>query len=254
MAKLQSVADLKAYALRKLGSPVINIEVDTTQATDRIEDAIQMFVERHYDGVEETYIKITTSATDVTNGYFTIPDNIVAITALLEPNTGGANGESFMDAEWQFGKATMEDLLSGTPSSETFNSYELTLQYIELMNRYFTPARHFTHNRATNQMFVHGTTFVDGNTFIIKGYRMVVPDEGTGYAIDLFDDAWLKKYTTALIKQQWGSNLSKYEGASLPGGVSTRGPELYSEATEEINQLLEEFSATYELPLDFTVG
>jgi len=62
MAKLQSVADLKAYALRKLGSPVINIEVDTTQATDRIEDAIQMFVERHYDGVEETYIKITTSA------------------------------------------------------------------------------------------------------------------------------------------------------------------------------------------------
>jgi len=253
MAKLQSVADLNAYALRKLGSPVINIEVDATQVTDRLEDAIQMFVERHYDGVEETYVKITTTATDVTNGYFSIPDNIVAITALLEPSSGSGD-ESFMDMEWQFGKATMEDLLSGTPDGETFATYELTLEYIELMNRYFVPARHYTHNRATNRMYVHGATLVDGNSFIIKGYRAVVPDEGTGYAIDLYDDAWLKKYSTALIKQQWGSNLKKFAGASLPGGQEIKGQEIYDEATEEITNLLEEFSNTYELPLDMMMG
>jgi len=253
MAKLQSVTDLKNYALRKLGSPVINIEVDNGQVTDRIEDAIQMFVERHYDGVEETYVKITTTATDVTNGYFTLPDNIVAVTQLLEPNSGSGS-EPFMDKEWQLARASADEILSGTPSGETFTSYELTLEYIEMMNSYFTPARHFTHNRATNRLYVHGATFVDGNSFITKGYRAVVPDESAGYAIDLYDDAWIKKYTTALIKQQWGANLKKFAGAALPGGQEVRGQEIYDEATEEINALLEEFSLTYELPLDFVVG
>jgi len=252
MSKLQSVADLKSYVLRRLGSPVINIEVADDQVTDRIEDAIQLFVERHYDGVEETYVKITTSAADVTNGYFSIPDNVVAVTTLLEPNTGSS--EPFMDAEWQFGRASMEDLLSGVPDGETFTSYELTREYIELMNHYFAPARHFTHNRATNRLYVHGATLIENNSFIIKGYRAVVPDEATSYAIDLYDDTWIKKYTTALVKQQWGSNLKKFAGATLPGGQEIRGQEIYDEASEEITTLLEEFSDTYELPLDFVMG
>lgn len=253
MAKLQSVLDLKSYSLRKLGSPVINIEVADEQVIDRIEDAIQMFVERHYDGVEESYVKITTSASDVTNGYFTIPDNIVAITALLEPNAG-KSGEPFMDMEWQFGAAMIEDVLSGVPGGETFTTYEMTLEYIQLMNRYFAPARHYTHNRATNRLYVHGTSFIEDNSFMIKCYRAVVPDELSGYAVDLYDDAWIKKYSTALIKQQWGANLKKFAGASLPGGQEVRGQEIYDEASEEIVNLLEEFSSTYELPLDFSIG
>ena len=71
---------------------------------------------------------------------------------------------------------------------------------------------------------------------------------------EIFDDIWLKKYTTALIKKQWGSNLSKFEGVQLPGGVSLRGGEIYSEASEEVGKLEEELQLTYELPINFDVG
>jgi hypothetical protein len=291
MAKLQSATDLKEYAYRRLGYPKVEIQVDDTQAMDRIDDAIQLFVERHFDGVEEKYITITFDATDEANQYLTLNDDIVAVTRIYEP--GRYSSEAMSDVRY---KIMFDQMFDMTKVSMQY--YEMTMQNLSMISDYFNPDRTFTFNKANNRLYSHSGTILgpsckvkgvcsdasittealcvspatwtaystesicttagelwyEGSKMMIRAFVGLAPDTGTSYALDVYNDEWIKKYTTALIKKQWGSNMKQFDGMPLPGGIVVNGQQLWDEANEEILRLEEQFSLEYEMPTNFLVG
>lgn len=242
MALLQSADDLIEYAYRRLGKPVINIEVDITQAQDRVDDALQLFIQRHFDGYEQQWIKYTLTANDISRGYKLLDEDIISVVEIIPMSSTTA--ESWTDITYQFKLHRIEDF-----SAITMTNYVLSMQQINLIKQILTPVRSFTFNRLTHQLSLLGNLKA-GNFFVVKVYRALDPDS---YA-DIYNDEWLKKYTTALIKQQWGSNLKKFGNIQMPGGIELNGAEIYGEAEGEIQKLEEEFSLKYELPVDMFIG
>ena len=270
MAKLQTVDNLRDYAYRKLGAPKIDIQVDDTQAYDRIDDALQKFIERHYDGAEEKFITYEFTATDEANQYITLDDTIVAVTRIYEP--GKYSSEAMADVRYRI---MFDEMFDMTKVNMAY--YEITLEHLEMVQSYFNLDRTFTFNKATNRLYSHsgkiigpscsddvsltqndceglGGTWTVGNSMLLRAWKAVVPDESSGYAVDVYNDEWIKKYATAQIKQQWGANLKQFDGMPLPGGITINGQQVWDEAKEEIEKLEEEFSLNYELPVNFIVG
>ena len=272
MAKLQSVDNLRDYAYRKLGAPKIDIQnyVDDTQAYDRIDDALQLFVERHFDGAEEKFVTVEFTADDETNGYLTLHDDIIAVTRIYEP--GRYSSEAMSDVRYRIMFDEMFDM-----TKISLQYFEITMEHLEMIQSYFRLDRTFTFNKATNRLYSHsgkiigpkcsdeaettqvdceaaGETWTAGNSLLLRAWQAVRPDESSGYAIDIFNDEWIKKYATAQIKQQWGANIKQFDGMPLPGGITINGQQVWDEAKEEIDKLEEEFSLNYELPANFIVG
>ena len=232
MAKLQSATDLKDYAYRRLGSPKVDIQVDDTQAMDRIDDALQMFVERHYDGAEEKYVTIAFTATDETNQYVTLNDDIIAVTRIYEP--GRYSSEAMNDVRYQIAFDQMFDL-----TKVNMQYFEMTMQHLDMISDYFKPDRTFTFNKANNRLYSHsgtmlgpscnvkgvcsdasittealcvspatwtsystesicttaGETWYTGSAIVLRAFVGLTPDTGTSYALDVYNDEWIKKYT-----------------------------------------------------------
>jgi len=390
---IESVNQLRDYCLERLGSPVINIEGDDAQWKSRINDAIQFFVERHYDGVEEVFFRKTVFPEDAKNGYVTIDGDIVAVTEYFKRGETGMSSEIWDDAEWNY----MDEVnRHGGFSSSSYGlvDYYLTRTYISLLNDLFGSSHHgYNFNKGTNrfypkssftsvgssdllgttedygdwtstnstisvndaewingeltgmtltsdasgafditqskvtdhyvsgtytstiilkkgtytgnvvlkildrddyelgreiitpttkwdQYFVsgtadgynindlkvviesetdaigvgetilfHGITLYKNSYIVVKGYKAVSEDD-----TDILDDPWMKRYATAMIKQQWGNNTKKYDGVQLPGGITMKGTEIYQEATEEIALLESEFAQRYEMPDMIYIG
>jgi hypothetical protein len=247
MAKLQSVDNLRDYAYRKLGAPKIEIQVDDTQAYDRIDDALQLFVERHFDGAEEKFVIIEFTADDETNEYLTLDDEIIAVTRIYEP--GRYSSEAMSDVRYRILADEMFDM-----TKINMQYFEITMEHLEMISSYFRLDRTFTFNKATNRLYSHSGKIIEGNKILLRAYQAVIPDESSSYALDVFNDEWIKKYATAQIKQQWGANMKQFDGMPLPGGITINGQQVWDEAKEEIEKLEEEFSLNYELPANFIVG
>jgi len=292
MAKLQSAIDLKEYAYRRLGYPKVEIQVDDTQAMDRIDDTLQMFIERHFDGVEEKFVTIAFTPEDEINQYVTLNDDIVTVTRIYEPGT--YSSEAMSDVRYQMAFDQMFDM-----TKINMQYFEMNMQHLDLISDYFLPDRTFTFNKANNRLYSHsgtilgprcqirgicsdsafatdanciagngtwtayatetqcttaGENWYPGSKMMVRAFVGVSPDESTSYALDVFNDEWVKKYTTALIKKQWGSNMKQFDGMPLPGGIVVNGQQLWDEANEEIIRLEEEFSLNYEMPTNFIVG
>lgn len=247
MAKLQSVDNLRDYAYRKLGAPKIEIQVDDTQAYDRIDDALQLFVERHFDGAEEKFVIIEFTADDETNEYLTLDDEIIAVTRIYEP--GRYSSEAMSDVRYRIMFDEMFDM-----TKISLQYFEITMEHLEMIQSYFRLDRTFTFNKATNRLYSHSGKIIEGNKILLRAYQAVIPDESSSYALDVFNDEWIKKYATAQIKQQWGANMKQFDGMPLPGGITINGQQVWDEAKEEIDKLEEEFSLNYELPANFIVG
>ena len=247
MAKLQSVDDLRDYAYRKLGAPKIDIQVDDTQAYDRIDDTLQLFVERHFDGAEEKFVTIEFTADDETNEYLTLDDDIVAVTRIYEP--GRYSSETMSNINYRIMFDEMFDM-----TKVNMQYYEITLEHLEMIQSYFNLDRTFTFNKANHRLYSHSGKIIEGNKILLRAWQAVRPEESSGYAVDIFNDEWIKKYATAQIKQQWGANMKQFDGMPLPGGITINGQQVWDEAKEEIDKLEEEFSLNYELPVNFIVG
>lgn len=242
MAKLESPNDLRDYCLRKLGSPVINIEVDQTQIDDRIDDTLQLFIQRHFDGVEEVWLKQTISESEAIAGEKKLPSSIVAVTGLIPLTSSVA--EPWADIKVQFKLQNIVDF-----TAPDMVNYALTLQHVNLINQMLSPVRTFNFNAKTHKLKLLGD-LVAGNFFIVSAYKAIDPEMYT----DVYNDEWVKKYCTAQIKKQWGSNLKKFKNIQMPGGVEFDGQQIFDEADGEIEKLVEEFSLTYELPVDMMIG
>mgnify|MGYP001337246653 FL=1 len=246
---------LQDYCLRRLGHPVIEINVDDEQISDRIDDALEFFAEYHFDGVEKVYLKHTITQTDIDNEWIPMDDPaspvggpVIGVRRVLPVPNFNAFQTGFFNEEFQL---RLQDLNTFTGTS--LLNWQMSLQNFRMVDYLFTVNATVLFNRKQNKLYLEtdwaGKFSVD-DILIIEAYRILDPSQ---YA-EVYNDIFLKKYCTALIKRQWGENLKKFEGVQLPGGVTLNGKTIYDEAVDEINKIEEEMNLKWELPPDGFIG
>jgi len=241
MATPTTRTEFKKYCLRELGYPVLEINVDDDQVEDRIDDALEYYRDFHYDGTEHDFYKVQVSASDITNGYITLPETIVGVVGVM-PIGAGLNTNNLFNLRYQI---TLNEIYDWAHS--TFANYTMSMERIALMQELFVGKQLVRYNRHTDRLYIDmdwENKVSAGEYIIVECYKTVDP---TSYA-DVWGDRWLRKYATQLIKRQWGTNMKKFTGMQLPGGVQFSGQEIYQEADEEIKRLEEEMINTYSLP------
>lgn len=317
MAKPTTRAQFKDYCLRKLGHPVIQINVDDDQVEDRIDDALNFFYDYHYDGTQQMYLKHQIKQEDIDRQWIYCPDAVMFITGILPFDQSNSSVNMF-DLRYQL---RLHDLYDFT--SVSYVSYEITMQHIRTLNLLFSGTPQIRFNRKMNRLHLDIDWTRDvavGDWVIIECYRAVTPDTITltgtaeisntsnvvtgtgtvftqevsindeitinsqtkrvvnitsdtslnvtsaytssqssqsvtisGYA-DVWNDRFLKAYATAKIKQQWGSNMKKFSGIAMPGGVTLNGKEIYDEASEELEKLEDDIKSTQSMPSEIFMG
>jgi hypothetical protein len=235
------------YCLRELGEPVIEINIDDQQIEDRVDEAIEYWRQHHYDGVEKIYMKHLVTEQDVQNKYIPIPDLIYGVTHVFPVATGTSTSKSIFDLQYQL---RLNDLYDLTSTSIIY--YTQVMSHLALISQTLNGMTLYRFNRLTNKLYVDenwGDNIAVGTYLLVECYRVLDPAD----APRMYNESWLKHYTTALLKKQWATNIKKFQGLQLPGGVQVDGDKLYSEAKEEIEKLetdLRDKSA----PLEFFMG
>lgn len=236
------------YCLRRLGSPVININVDEMQLEDRIDDAIQFFQEYHFDGVEQLHLPHQITQQDYDNKYIAIPPAVISVTGVVPTTMSGGSNMNPFDLQYQMRLNQFNNF-----SNMSIIQYDMMQSYLSLLRFEFQVNPRIQFNRHQQQLHLNldwDREISIGDYLIIECYRVL--DPVTFPAI--WDDRFLKFYATALIKRQWGSNLKKFQGVQLPGGVTLDGNAIYSEADAEAQKIEEEMQLRYELPPNFLIG
>ena len=251
MANPTSRATLIEYCKRRLGDHVIEINVDEDQLEDRVDEALQYYQEYHSDATVRTYLKHLVTATDVTNEYITLSNDIIFVSKLFPISSSFNTSFNFFDIKYQM---MLNDIADLQNFAGDLAYYEQMQQYLGMLDMKLNGTPQVQFSRRQNRLYVFGD-FADkdikaGEYIIAEVYKIIDPDTHTS----VYNDMWLKEYTTALIKQQWGANLIKFEGMQLPGGVVLNGRQIYDDATSEIAQLRENIRLEHELPADFFVG
>jgi hypothetical protein len=266
MAVPNSRESLIQYSLRLLGAPVIDINVDWQQCEDRLDDALEYFTERHFDGVEKVFFKYQITQQDINNKYISTdnigPPNgvdgptgkqIVSVVKVLQ--FGAFSNINMFDIRYQLALTDYFGInrnLSGVYSMG-LASYDSTKRYIKLIEDLFQPEKAVVFSKVTNKLYLNtdwAKEMTVGDYLVIQAYAALDPEQYT----EIFNDRYLKRYVAALIKRQWGSNMSKFDGVALPGGVVMRGGQIYAEAVQEIAQIEQDVLRSYELPVDFMTG
>lgn len=316
MAEPKTRAEFKDYCLRRLGHPVIQINVDDDQIEDRIDDSLQYFHDYHFNGCEQMFMKHQIQQADIDRGWIYCPDAVIYVTGVI-PFDQSSSSVNMFDLRYQL---RLHDLYDFT--SVSYVSYELTMQHIRTLNLLFSGTPAFRFNRHQNKLFLDIDWSRDlqvGQYVVVECYRKLVPDNitltgsatvsssnlyvtGTGTVFDqqilpgdevnfgaetkrvkaipnpttlivdtpfiansnnvtmiktgisdVWNDRFLKRYGTAMIKLQWGNNLSKFAGIQMPGGVTFDGVRIANEAQAEIDKI-EEDVQSYILPGEFFLG
>tara|TARA_B100000902_G_scaffold212932_1_gene202466 strand:+ start:617 stop:1573 length:957 start_codon:yes stop_codon:yes gene_type:complete len=316
---LSTRQELIDYCLRRLGAPVIEVNVDDDQVSDRIDDALQHWNEYHFDGTERTYVKhkltgstltLTGSATfttgetitggtsgakatvhssssgtsviyektstaapfeanetitgaesgttatissiskgDIENGFITVSNNILNIVRVFKFGAiVGSKSDGLFDVDYQFALNDLYNLLSAD-----ITYYAMTKTHMTTLEQMFRNERQIRWNRKTNKLHIDADlseTYDIDDYVVAEAYAILDPSTYT----EVYDDMFLKRYATALIKRQWGENLKKFAGIQMPGGVTLNGDQIYQEAIAEIQQIEEEMQLKYELPPTLMVG
>ena len=317
MAKPTTRAEFKTYCLRRLGFPVIEINVDDDQVDDRIDDALAFFNDYHFDGTEKIFMKHRITQEDIDRRWIHCPDAVTFVTNVF-PFDDSNSSINMFDLRYQL---RLHDLYDFT--SVSYVSYEMTMQHIQTLNLLFSGKPQFRFNRHQNKLFLDIDWSSDrevGEYVIVECYRQLQPDSvtltgtvtctntsntvtGTATVFDreilendviviggeekqvrhilspteltlyspvssnktsvsvvktglsdVWNDRFLKKYATAKIKYQWGSNLSKFAGIQMPGGVTLDGVRIMQEAQAELDKIEEEMYTMSSLPSEILTG
>jgi len=232
---------LEEYCLRKLGHPVHQVNITDEQISDRIDDALQFFGENIFDGIEKVFLQHTVTSTDITNRYIPATDPILGVIRIF-PSKGIFSG-SFFDQEFQL-RVTDLNTFTGVSSID----YYVNQLNFSLLEKLLATERSFTFNKKKNQIGIDSkwgeNGLSEGDVIVIEAYAILDPQTYT----EVYNDSFLKEYATALIKQQWGMNLSKFENVQLPTGITVNGGKIFDDATEEIKQLIEDVPNKWTLP------
>jgi len=251
MANPTSRATLIDYCKRRLGDPVIEINVDEDQLEDRVDEALQYWQEYHSDATYRTYVSTLLTADDVTNGYITTSNDVLFVTRMFAISSSFNSSFNFFDIKYQL---MLNDIADMQNFAGDLAYYDQLNQYLSLLDMKLNGYPQTEFARKQNRLYLFGD-FTDGDAkageyIVYEAYKTVDPSTHTS----VYNDMWLKEYTTALIKQQWGANLIKFEGMQLPGGVILNGRQIYDDATTDIDKLRETLRTEHELPVDFFVG
>lgn len=249
MAKPNSRQTFIDYCLRALGEPVIEVNVDEDQISDRVDEALQLYQHYHADAIEKVYLSHEVTQTDIDNGYLSINDLITDVVRVMPLNDGFTANDMF-DVKYQM---HLQDIYSLSYMG-SLAEYEMAQQWLSLLNlRLDTDNKHISFDRHKNQLRIDMSWEEEvsvGSYIVVECYRILDPEVHT----DVYNDYFLKRYATQLIKRQWGINLKKFEGMVMPGGVTFNGQQLFDEAQEELRSLEEEIRLAWEQPIDFFMG
>ena len=252
---------LKQYALRALGKPVIEINVDDDQLEDRLDEALQYFAQYHYDGIRRTYLKYQYTEADKTrmtgdssesvtknsvttswkegNNFLVVPESVISVINIF-PFSNKSNMNLF-DVRYQLRLNDLYDF-----SSTSIINYDIVLRHLDFLDHILVGEKPLRFNQHDNRLYVDMDWKNDlavGEFLVIEAYRKLDPEQFT----DVYNDIYLKRYVTALFKKQWGANLSKFDGVAMIGGVTLNGRQIYSEALQDIDKLETEIRSTFEL-------
>ena len=238
--------EFKDYCLRRLGSPVIDINVDDQQVEDRIDEALLYYRDYHYDGTERALIAHEMTATDRTNKYISLNENVIGVTRLLPFQTSTTSSTLF-NVRYQ---VHLNDLFDF--SAESIIPYYMAMERVATLEELFTGQRQVRFNRHMDKLYIDmdWEKLNVGDFLVAHVYQKV---DGDTFS-DLWGDRWLAEYATCLIKYQWGSNLSKFTGMQLPGGVQFNGADILSQAQMEKDKLEQEMINSYSLPVHDMTG
>lgn len=250
MANPNSRQGLIDYVMRSLGDPVIEINIDPEQQEDRVDEALQYYQEFHSDATLRTYLKHQVTADDVTNEYISLDSNITYVSKLF-PIKGGAVTKDFFDIKYQL---HLNDIANLHTYMGDLAYYEQMQQYLSLIDMKLNGTPQVQFSRRENRLYIHGDfedkDIEEDDYIVAEVYKILDPDANTS----IYNDRWLKEYTTALFKRQWGSNLIKFEGMTLPGGVTLNGRQIYEDAQQDLERLRESIRSEHEFPADFFMG
>lgn len=248
MAKPTTRQELADYCLRALGAPVLEINIDEDQIEDRIDEAIQFYQEYHSDAVVRTFYKHQVTETDYVNNYLTLPDELISVLRVLNLSSGDA--ADMFSVKYQM---FLNDLY-GLRKPDSLINYEMTKQYMNAIELILTGStQQIIFTRHMNRLSIQDDwkSYVSvGQYIIIEGYQTINPNDFT----EVYNDMLLKKYLTALLKKQWGTNLLKFEGMTLPGGITLNGRAIYEDAIADIEKIETDFDTKYQMPPDFYMG
>jgi len=261
MANPATRETLKQYALRALGKPVIEINVDDDQLEDRLDEALQYFAQYHYDGIRRTYLKYQYTEADKTrmtgdsdesvtknsvttswkegNNFLVVPESVISVINIF-PFSNKSNMNLF-DVRYQLRLNDLYDF-----SSTSIINYDIVLRHLDFLDHILVGEKPLRFNQHDNRLYVDMDWKNDlavGEFLVIEAYRKLDPEQFT----DVYNDIYLKRYVTALFKKQWGANLSKFDGVAMIGGVTLNGRQIYSEALQDIEKLETEIRSTFEL-------
>lgn len=251
MANPNSRATLIDYCKRRLGDPVIEINVDEDQLEDRVDEALQYYQEYHSDATLRTYLKHLVTADDVANEYISLSSDITFVSKMFPVSSSFNSSFNFFDIKYQMMLNDVADLQN---FAGDLAYYEQMQQFLAILDMKLNGQPQIQWSRHENRLYIHGDFAdddIDVDDYIILDVYQIVD---TTSATSVFNDWWLKEYATQLIKQQWGMNLIKFEGVQLPGGVTFNGRQLYDDATAEIERLKERLHEDFSFAAPLMVG
>jgi|TARA_R100000030_G_scaffold97078_1_gene85757 hypothetical protein len=277
MAKPSTRQELIDYSLRKLGAPVLEVNVADEQIDDLVDDTIQFFNERHFDGVERMYLKYKITQDDIdrgkgpsdpgvsgittttvsnsvglttqfnyeeNNNYIQVPDSVIGIEKVFKFDASSISGGMFSIKYQLF----LNDLYYF--NSVELLQYSMTKTYLEDIDFLLTTDKQIRFNKRQGRMYldIDWGSQNAGDYLIIDCYRALDPANFS----KVYNDTFVKQYLTALIKKQWGQNLIKFQGVKLPGGTELNGRQLYEDGERDLAEIRQKMTSDYEMPpLDF---
>jgi hypothetical protein len=254
MATITNRADFTDYCLRRLGFPVIEINVDPDQINDRVDDALQKFQDYHFDGLQKVYLIHTITQQDIDQKYIDLSNvtdqsnnatEVVGVTRIF-PIQDSQAGINMFDLRYQLRLNELYDF-----TSASYINYTMTQQHLRMLEQLFTGEVPIRYQRHMERLYIDWSWGPQegplGSIIVAECYTVINPDVYSR----VWNDRWLKEYATALIKRMWGNNLKKFANIQLPGGVMLNGDKIYEEAQAEIDKLDEQMQNEYGAPLEF---
>jgi len=235
--------ELIDYCLRALGHPVVEVNIDEEQLDDRIDEALQWFREFHPDGSKRYYLKHQLTQTDIDNQYIDFGDDLdlTAVVRMVPVSLGGVGSGWFSDA-WQVMAHTVTDFSNSSILGDLAH-YEQIQQHLSLLDMKLGGQPQITFDRQYNRinLYVSKTHLQVDDFVLFEVYGIRNPDNSINEYNSLWNHKFLKEYSTALIKRQWGTNLIKFDGMTLPGGVTVNARLIYEDSLADIDRLMEKF-------------
>jgi hypothetical protein len=232
MALPSSRSEFKDYILRKIGAPVIEINVSDEQVEDRIDEAISFWRDYHYDGSQMVYLKHELTQEEIDQGYVEIPENMLGVTRIFDLSSSISTGTGFFNVQYQFVLNNLDDI-----TGYNIQHYYMSMSHLQFLQEILVGKQLIRYNRHMNRLHIDGkkNVMTAGSYIIIEGYDII---DGETYS-DVWQDRFLQNYASALVREQWGLNLTKFTNMQLVGGVQFNGEQILSEAKTDRKEMEE---------------